>query len=193
MKEKPKQAFTKEFTVIERSIKTPCRVCIPFDLSIPVYQRPKLHEFTGLWDTGASHTVISKNVVSRLGLHPTGFIKTFHAQGVSDNVPTYLLSIILPNSVIFPSLRVSEGDLNGCDLLIGMDIIQKGDFSVTCSKGVTKFSFQLPSTHDHDFEKEVYDELHTPAKSESIPRPNDPCPCGSEKKYKKCCGSPAKA
>ena len=27
-----------------------------------------------------------------------------------------------------------------------------------------------------------------PVKTERIANPNDPCPCGSGKKYKKCCG-----
>ncbi len=31
----------------------------------------------------------------------------------------------------------------------------------------------------------------TPQKADKKPGPNDPCPCGSGKKYKKCCGSPA--
>ena len=28
-----------------------------------------------------------------------------------------------------------------------------------------------------------------PAKAEKTPRRNDPCPCGSGKKYKRCCGA----
>ena len=39
------------------------------------------------------------------------------------------------------------------DVLIGMDIISKGDFSITASQGKTKFSFQIPSTHDIDYDK----------------------------------------
>ena len=51
-------------------------------------------------------------------------------------------------------LQVTEGDITGTDVLIGMDIISQGDFAITASQGETKFTFQIPSTHDIDFVKE---------------------------------------
>ncbi len=41
--------------------------------------------------------------------------------------------------------------------------------------------------HDHDHEAET-EPAQQPARSEKVGR-NDPCPCGSGKKYKKCCGA----
>ncbi|MBI5525752.1 MAG: SEC-C domain-containing protein [Deltaproteobacteria bacterium] len=35
--------------------------------------------------------------------------------------------------------------------------------------------------------------LQKPVRKEKAPGRNDPCPCGSKKKYKKCCGSPEAA
>jgi membrane protease subunit (stomatin/prohibitin family) len=36
-----------------------------------------------------------------------------------------------------------------------MDIIGLGDFSICLKDGKTKFSFQIPSTHDIDFVQEI--------------------------------------
>jgi preprotein translocase subunit SecA len=88
-------------------------------------------------------------------------------------------------------LYVTEGILSGTDVLIGMDIISKGDFSITASQQKTKFSFQIPSTHDTDYVKEYNLQAHTPVVKDKVPGRNDPCPCGSGKKYKQCCGKNA--
>jgi hypothetical protein len=90
--------------------------------------------------------------VSTLNLKPTGKARVFHANGESI-VNTYSVNVLLPNNLGFSSLPVTEGVLT--DVLIGMDIISKGDFSVTASQGKTKFSFQLPSTHDTDLCKRI--------------------------------------
>ena len=39
----------------------------------------------------------------------------------------------------------------GTDVLIGMDVINNGDFAVSNHGGVTKFSFRLPSQGHIDF------------------------------------------
>ena len=71
-----------------------------------------------------------------------------------------------------------------------MDIISHGDFAVTNQNNKTTFSFRLPSTEDIDFvEQKPSVSTSPPAKSspKKVGR-NQPCPCGSGKKYKKCCG-----
>jgi hypothetical protein len=99
-------------------------------------------------------SVISTNVVNSLGLKPIGKARVFHANGEST-VCTYLINISLPNGIEFPSLLATEGLLSDTDVLIGMDIISKGDFAVTTADGDTKMSFQIPSTHDIDFVQEL--------------------------------------
>jgi uncharacterized protein YchJ len=64
----------------------------------------------------------------------------------------------------------------------------RGDFAISQSTGKTKFTFQMPSTHDFDFHKENYQEAHIPVIASKIPNRNDLCTCGSGKKYKNCCG-----
>nr|ABZ06474.1 hypothetical protein ALOHA_HF4000010I05ctg1g38 [uncultured marine microorganism HF4000_010I05] len=62
-----------------------------------------------------------------------------------------LVNIILPNSLGVRSVRVTKGDMAGVDLLIGMDVIGKGDFAVTNLNEITKLSFRFPSAAHIDF------------------------------------------
>lgn len=175
------KAFTIEYAGVVSSLETLSGICEAYN---PVFQKdvkhPQIYQFKSLWDTGAMGSVISTSVVSTLGLKPIGKRKVFHANGESI-VNTYLVNILLPNNVAFSSLRVTEGVLNDTDVLIGMDIISRGDFSVTASQGKTKFSFQLPSTHDIDYVKEYNQKMHTPIVKEKEPERNELCPCGSGK------------
>lgn len=66
--------------------------------------------------------------------------------------------------------------------------LRKGDFAISQSAGKTKFTFQIPSTHNFDFYEENYLDAHTPVIAPKTPGRNDPCPCGSGKKFKNCCG-----
>ena len=114
--------------------------------------------------------------------------KVFTAGG-EHRSPVYLISLFLPNKVFIPQLRVTKGVLPGdAEVLIGMDIIGQGDFAVTNKDGKTTFSFRMPSIERIDFVKQKPIPT-TPVKraSPKIGR-NDPCPCGSGLKYKKCCG-----
>ena len=156
---------------------------------------PKLETFNAIWDTGASGTVITQKIVDALGLKPTGMVRTLHAQGESM-AEVFLISLRFPNSVGFNSIRVTKGIL-GDDLhaLIGMDIIASGDFSITNHDGATELNYQYPSRGLgalHEAQKRL---AQAPTGGSTPPIPaapkvgrNDPCPCGSGKKYKKCCG-----
>lgn len=179
------KSFTVEYSGRVQSIETNCGISQAYNPAyIPNSVPPAMYEFPALWDTGAMGSVIDSSIVKELGLKPTGNARVFHANGESI-VNTYSVSIGLPNGVTFPTVRVTEGNLNGIKVLIGMDIISNGDFAVTSNKGKTKFSFQVPSTHDIDFVKES--NTATSVKDKK-PGRNDPCPCGSGKKYKNCHG-----
>lgn len=182
------QAFTVKYHGIASALETNCGICEAYNPTLQQGQKhPPIREFKALWDTGAMGSVVSTNVVQALGLKSTGKARVFHANGEST-VNTYSINILLPNKVAFSTLRVTEGVLNDTDVLIGMDIISRGDFSVTTSQYKTKFSFQVPSTHDTDYVEEYNQKMHTPIIKEKEPGRNDPCPCGSGKKYKQCHG-----
>ena len=177
--------FTTKADRIANVITTQAHIGQPFDQKSPP---PKGDHkgFFAIWDTGATNSVISKRVVTECGLKPSGMTKVHTASG-TDNVSTYLISMILPNKVVIPTLRVSEGNLTGTDVLIGMDIINQGDFAVTNTNGKTVFSFRMPSVECIDFVEKMD---RAKQKKSTVPEVgrNSLCPCGSGKKYKKCCG-----
>lgn len=72
-----------------------------------------------------------------------------------EDAETYMVNIGLPNGVQFAMVKVAKGRLGaGADVLIGMDIISQGDFSITNQNGKTVFSFRIPSAHTVDFVKQ---------------------------------------
>ncbi len=144
-------------------------------------------KFFAIWDTGATNTVISERVVKDCGLKPIGMAKVYQAGGATEDVNDYLVNIRLPNAVEVYNLRVTEGKLRGqANVLVGMDIINKGDFAVTNYNGKTVFSFRIPSTERIDFIQQ-FPVSKSPVKVPPKVGRNDPCPCNSGKKYKNCC------
>lgn len=117
--------------------------------------QPSKVQFMSIWDTGASSCAISSRVVSALGLKPTG-VRPVRTAGGQALASTYLINIYLPNAVAFFGLNVAEVQLLGNeDILIGMDIIGNGDFSVTNCNGKTCMSFRLPSQKRIDYVSET--------------------------------------
>ena len=148
-------AFTTRIGGLASRLMTSCGVCEAFDpRTANGKSHPPVKQFTALWDTGATSSVISPRVVAELGLTPITFSLIHHANG-SSTVPVHYVNILLPNQLGVPVLKVTECDLSGADVLIGMDIIQRGDFAITHKDGNTVFSFQTPSTHEYDFVKQL--------------------------------------
>lgn len=176
------QSFTLQYDGLSRTIITHCGISSPFDPLNQEATPPPVSHYDALWDTGASGTVITSKIAQELGLAPSGKSKVYHANGEST-VNTYFVNLYLPNQVGFPFVKVTEGVLNGFDILIGMDIINAGDFSISNFEGKTTFSFRVPSSKTVDYVKEH----NTPVVSGKVGR-NSPCPCGSGKKHKNCHG-----
>ena len=61
---------------------------------------------------------------------------------------TFLVNIGLPNKVLIQHVEVTRGELVGTDMLIGMDIITSGDFSITNVGGKTIFSIPCSVCRD---------------------------------------------
>ena len=190
--QRPTQCLTTKYTSITRILQNEVHVSKAFDPSLapkPLSpQKVGAKKFTAIWDTGATGTVISQKVINECGLKPIGIaeVNTANKKRLSS---VYFASIFLPSYVYFPQLRVVEGTISGGDVLIGMDIITRGDFAITNSDGRTTFSYRWPSTKRIDFVEEARkaEGPLPPRASRKVSR-NDPCPCGSGKKYKNCCG-----
>ena len=115
---------------------------------------PPANEFMAIWDTGATRSVISDRVVAACELKPMTSVQVHGVHGPSTT-PVFLVNLVLPNKVRVPGLPVTLGKLGEADVLIGMDIIGRGDFAVTNFDGKTYFSFRMPSEAHIDFVTEV--------------------------------------
>lgn len=183
MNKPPKKihAFTIKKDGIVNRIITELEIASVFDPTNPPAIEPQFYKTTALWDTGATGSVIAAQTVASMGLIPTGIRQVNHAGGTSK-VNSYLVNFLFPEGVLFPSLQVYECDnVIGAGAIIGMDIICNGDFTITNFNNQTWMSFRLPSMKSVDYVSE-FNKL----KFAGI-RPNAPCPCGSGKKFKKCC------
>jgi len=118
----------------------------------PPNNTAQIASINAIWDTGATNSSITSNVVAALGLIPTGIAEVYTANGIAFQ-KTYTVDIGLPNGVIVEGLVVTEVNaLSGdCEALIGMDVITLGDLSVTNYNGNTCMSFRIPSLHEIDF------------------------------------------
>lgn len=119
------------------------------------------------WDTGATNTCISEETALKYKLKPISIAQSRTPSGMLT-APVYLIDIILNNELRFKDWKVigSKIGSQGIDVLIGMDIISKGDFAVSNYNGKTQFSFRIPSQEDVDYKGlplkiEYFDEVAT--------------------------------
>lgn len=138
-----------------RVISTVCHASAAFDpTQTSQGQQPQYHEFSAIWDTGATASVITQDVITACGLKPTGMTRV-HGVGGEQDAETFLINIRLPNDVAFGNVQVTRGRIREAQVLIGMDIITWGDLSLTNLNGKTVFSFRVPSIAAVDFVKEA--------------------------------------
>jgi Aspartyl protease/SEC-C motif len=182
------QCITLSWPGIARVIQCPVKVSQAFDPRTAASGAPTYFETTAIWDTGATGSVITQIVVDKCGLKQIGLTQV-HGVNSSDLSPVYLVNFKLPN-MGFMNVRVTLGKLPDAatGVLIGMDIISKGDFAITNHEGKTVCSFQCPSNQRIDFIGNRPSNLN-PYGGKNHPR-NSPCYCGSGKKYKWCHGAP---
>lgn len=147
----------------------------------------------GIWDTGATGSVITRSVAQSLHLKPISYTKVRGVHG-ENTVPVYNVKIILNNENISINARVTEcvelSDKHDIGMLVGMNIIKMGDFSVSTYNGKTVMTFRVPSLETIDYVKEIaeynkYFKIHQLNLAKHLP---DKCPCESGKLYKNCHG-----
>lgn len=177
-------AFVIRFAGLVPRIVTDVGVSGAFDPSSPPPVLPPAVDSRALWDTGASRSVVSRDLAHRLALTPVGQVDVSHAGGTMKS-PTYIVNFILPNRVGVPGILVTELPYapRGFDAIIGMDLITLGDLAITNADGRTTMSFRIPSIETVD-----YAEQANRIRFAGVGR-NDPCPCGSGEKFKKCHGA----
>jgi predicted aspartyl protease len=111
-------------------------------------------EFPGLIDTGATNTCVSLELASELGLVSIGVTESGTAGGKTQ-VNVYIADLSLcQGRVHFPKHKILSANLTeqpGVEMLIGMDILIRGDFALTHQNGKTVASFRIPSLVTYDF------------------------------------------
>lgn len=183
------QAFT--VTYDHRSNVLVCDVEIMNGID-PVTRKPyKSGNYKAIWDTGATNTMVTQRVIDDLNLRSHGVAKVNHVQGVGIT-QKYMINVGLPNGAAIRNVEATRGELiDHVDVLIGMDVICCGDLSITNFDNRTVFSFRIPPSGHIDFVKELEIKEMETRITPLLPKTgrNAKCPCGSGKKYKKCCGS----
>ena len=97
-----------------------------------------------LWDTGAAMSVITPDLEQKMNLIAYDHI-TVNGINNTSVANVVKISVGLPNGVMIQEQDVAVCKLvKDVDLLIGMDIIQLGDFSISNGGGITLFSFAIP-------------------------------------------------
>lgn len=146
------RAFTLKYPITANMLKTDALIMSSVRNNSRPYT-PKL--WKGLWDTGASRSSINQKIVDDLSLIPIGKTSICTANGIII-ANTFFVDIGLPNGVMVNNVLVSCSDLgNDIDVLIGMDIIGHGDFSITNVNNKTTFTFRTPSVREIDYVKEA--------------------------------------
>jgi predicted aspartyl protease len=178
----PVHSLTRNFGAISRIIHSPIEV---HNTVTGISEKT-----IGIWDTGATGSAITKSLAKKLGLVQSGQTRVKGVHGYKDGIPVYPVKIVLNNQNVTFVLPVTEcdelTDNSVAGFLIGMDVISKGDFSITNFQGQTVMTYRMPSIQKIDFVQGMKN--HTPIVKDKIPGRNDACNCGSGKKYKHCHG-----
>ena len=143
----PPTAFTSKYSTLANKLINRARIIA----------NGKYIEGDGQWDTGAEGTCVSHEVVKTLGLIPIGKIKVITPSG-DKNVDRYMAEVLLPNNVLVNDVIVNDSEIGsqGIIALIGMDIIQLGDFSVSNFNNKTFFSFRIPSKKHVNYVDDIH-------------------------------------
>ena len=130
--------FDFEFTHIVKEIKAPVSI-----YSSRNSIEGKCIKIDALWDTGASISVLSPKLVHELALSP---VDNWYVGGIDNEISSdvVIITMILPNGMVLTDKRFSVCNIPGVEVLIGMDIISMGDFSISNANGKTLFSFVMP-------------------------------------------------
>lgn len=178
----PIHALTRSYEKISRVITSPIKVA---NTNTGISD-----ETFAIWDTGATGSAITKSLAQKLELIAVGKTRVKGVHGIKDGISDYAVKIILNNQNVQFILPVTECDQltddDSCKFLIGMDVISKGDFAITNFQEKTVMTFRVPSLQRIDFVGGI--KQHTPIIHNKIPGRNDPCNCGSGKKFKHCHG-----
>jgi len=100
-------------------------------------------ESKAVWDTGCTTSSISKNLIRKLGLTPTGEKSLrIDMHGNAEYVDTYDIIVQIGTGPTIKIDKAREMSLPDFGILLGMDVITLGDFTVSSSSGKTVATYE---------------------------------------------------
>ena len=102
-----------------------------------------------LWDTGSTESLISEKIVKMI----EPILKNKSKYVTKDTViesETYAVSLSLSEEITFRDVLMKKADLSdkNVDIIIGMDIISRGDFEIRNYNNLVEFAFRIPPTNE---------------------------------------------
>ena len=132
--------FTQRSSDIMEAIITECKICPPVDFTKGEMPSKVYTSQNAMWDTGATNTLISPRIVKALGLKPFGKSGISSANGIVET-NTYLVHVGIPSGSVVTNILALEDENDDYEVVIGMDIISRGDFAFSNHEGHSTFSF----------------------------------------------------
>lgn len=178
-------AYRYPFTTIVNRILVDCTIGLPL---VDGTDR----NMKALWDTGACCTCIASTVAQSMGL-----IKVNERELIGANNQPFMSDVfcvrLTMGHFVIGIIEVCGIPMDGKEenMIIGMDVITKGDLSITNYQGKTFLSFREPSLERIDYVSEIsqyndYLKRHSTNLLHNLP---DKCPCGSGRMYRNCHGA----
>ena len=138
-------AYTKRFDQIMKLILVDCSI------QLPNSEDKNTEIQSALWDTGANITCISTRLAKKLKLESFDEVLLSVANNEIFHADTYYVQLRMGDFTI-PFIKVLGIPMDESkDIIIGMDIISKGDLSITNFQGKTVLSFREPSLETIDY------------------------------------------
>jgi hypothetical protein len=135
--EEPKEnSILLEYGQIVRSLRYQCKISTP---------EPNTETLTVLsaWDTGATRSMISKSLAAKLNVRTVGKLMMMSVNS-PQKVDTCFVTVHLFDGSAITVLAGIQDEDERQDLLIGMDIISIGNFSIESIGNETSLLFKLP-------------------------------------------------
>lgn len=122
--------------------------------NVSVLYEDKRYDCVAFWDTGASGSCVSQKIIDMMKIPQCNEVKVYSHQGGTLK-PQYKVILILPNEEFIFDVPVVPGDYSHfkdkeVGVVIGMDIIQTGEFNLDCTNGKMIFTFRQPYDGDED-------------------------------------------
>ena len=102
-----------------------------------------------LWDTVSTESLISEKIVKMI--EPILKNKSkYVTRDVVIECETYAVSLSLSDEITFRDVLMKKADLSdkNVDIIIGMDIISRGDFEIRNYNNLVEFAFRIPPRNE---------------------------------------------